>query len=111
MVSSRISAALSAASWSSIIAPRTACSASLLHGVWRPAYALAFSAVEEASGDTDVIPGWSLPVGVPEQRRRVIGHYDGNAAEPMNLIAQGTERLLGIEQALDGGPSHGKYDF
>src|SRR5204863_7253745 len=99
-----------AASWSSIIAPRTACSASLLHGVWRPAYSLALSAVEEASGDTDVIPGWSLPVGVSEQGRRMIGHDDGNAAEPMNLIAEGTERLLGIEQALGGRPSHGQDD-
>src|SRR5256885_11382049 len=45
------SAALRAASWSSSIAPRTACSASLLHGAWRPTNAR--SAVEEAADDTD----------------------------------------------------------
>src|SRR5438874_4686046 len=102
IVSSRISAALSAASWSSIMAPRTACSASLLHGVCRPAN----SVVEDASGDTDVIPGWSLPMRVTQQGRRVIGHHDRNAAEAMDLVAERSERLFGVEQRLCRCPTH-----
>src|SRR5256885_12258331 len=102
MVSSSIPAVLRAASGSSNIAPSTACSASLLHGVWRPAHSPPppRSVVEEASGDTDVIPGWSLPVGVAQQRGRMVGHDHGNATEPVNLIAEGAKRLLGAEQAL-----------
>src|SRR5437899_2901169 len=106
MVSSRISAAFSAASWSSSIALKTACSASLLQGVWRPAYSAERSVGEEASGDTDVIPGWSLPVGVTQQGRRVVGHHQRNPAEPVNVIAQRAERLLGIEQRLRRRPAH-----
>src|SRR6266446_5224293 len=111
MASSRISAALSAASWSSTIAPKTACSASLLHGAWRPAYSPDRSAVEEASGDTDVIPGWSLPVGVSQQRGRVIRDDHGDAAEPVDLIAECAEGLFGVEQTLRGRPAHGQNDF
>src|SRR6266511_1883384 len=107
MLSSRISAALSAASWSSIIAPKTACSASLLQGVCRPAYG---SVVEEAGGDTDVIPGWSLPGGVAQQRGRMVGHDHGDAAEAVHLIPERAYRLFGAEQALRRRPAHRQND-
>src|SRR6266576_5285193 len=97
IVSSSSSAALRAASWSSSMAPRTACSASLLHGAWRPAYS---RSVEEAAGDTDVIPGRSLPVGVSQQGCRMIGNDEGSPAEPVHLVPQRPERLLRVEQGL-----------
>src|ERR1700688_2357203 len=103
MVSSRTSADLRAASWSSSIAPSTACSASLFHGAWRPAEG---RSVEETAGDADVIPGWSLPVRVPEQGSWVIGNEDRDAAKPVDLVAERPERLLGVEQALRRGPAH-----
>src|SRR6266704_284058 len=69
------------------------------------------SAVEEASGDTDVIPGWSLPVGVSQQRGRVIRDAHGDATEPVDLIAERAEGLFGVEQTLRGRPAHGQNDF
>src|SRR5712691_6210899 len=105
MVSSSSSAALRAASWSSSMAPSTACSASLLHGAWRPAYS---RSVEEAAGDTDVIPGRSRPVVVPQQGGWMIGNDDGSPAEPVHLVAQRREGLLRVEQGLRCRPSHGE---
>src|SRR6058998_1080473 len=104
MVSSRSSAALRAASWSRSIAPRIACSASLLHGVWRPANVR--SAVEETAGDTDVIPGRSLPVGVAQQRSGVVRDDYGNTPEPVHAIAERAQRLLGVEYGLRRGVPH-----
>src|SRR2546425_3619246 len=105
MVSSSSSAALRAASWSSNMAPSTACSASLLHGVWRPANSGGRSA-DETAGDADVIPGRFLPVRVAEQGCRVIRDDDGNTAEPVDLVPEGAQRLLRVEQCLRGGPAH-----
>src|SRR6266498_4591131 len=104
MVSSRSSAALRAASWSRSIAPRIACSASLLHGVWRPANAR--SAVEETAGDTDVIPGRSLPVRVAQQRGGVIGDDHRNPPEPVHAVAERPERLLRVQHGLRRGVPH-----
>src|SRR6185503_1733437 len=106
MVSSRNSAALRAASWSSSIAPRTACSASLLQGAWRPANSDDRSAVEDTAGDADVIPGWSLPVGVTKQSGRVIRDDHRNPAEPVHQISHCAQRLLGVEHRLCRGPTH-----
>src|SRR6266540_1635469 len=100
MLSSRISAALSAASWSSIIAPRTACSASLLQGVCRPAYG---SVVEEAGGDTDVIP-----VVVTYHPAALL--RNPNWKRPTWDDVRIAARLFGAEQALRRRPAHRQND-
>src|SRR5947207_13460499 len=105
MTSSSSSAALRAASWSSSMAPSTACSASLLQGVWRPVKSDARS-VDETAGDADVIPGWFLPVWVPEQGGRMVGNDNRDAPEPVDLIAQRAERLLRVEERLRRRPPH-----
>src|SRR5918996_2865120 len=106
MVSASSSAAFNAASWSSSMAPSTACSASLLQGAWRPAYSR--SAVEDAAGDTDVIPGRSLPFGVAQQRGGVVRDDHRNPAEPVHPVPQCAERLLGVEKRLGRGAPHGE---
>src|SRR6266516_2085207 len=85
------------------MAPSTACSASLLHGAWRPAKS---RSVEETAGDADVIPGRLLPVGVPEQCGRMVRNDNGDAPEPMELVAEHTQRLFGVEQRLRRGAAH-----
>src|SRR5437879_13578787 len=75
------------------MAPSTACSASLLHGAWRPANSGGRSG-DETAGDTDVIPGRLLPVGAPQQRGRMVRPDDRNAAAPVHVGPQGPERLL-----------------
>src|SRR5256712_1975568 len=105
MASSRASAALSAASWSSSMAPSTACSASLLHGVWRPVNSEERSA-DETAGDADVIPGRFLPVRVAKQGSRMIGHDQGNTAESVHQVPHRPQRLFGVEQGLRGRPAH-----
>src|SRR5512134_3793732 len=103
MPSSTSSAARSAASWSSSMAPRTACSASALQGAERPPYV---SAVEKLSGDTDVIPGRLLPVRVAEQCRGMVRHDQRDAVVRVHLAAQLSERLFHAEQRFAGGPAH-----
>src|SRR3989442_6639706 len=105
MVSSSSSAALRAASWSSSMAPTTACSASLLHGVWRPVNSEERSA-DETAGDADVIPGRFLPVRVAKQGSRMIGHDQRNTAESVYQVPQGPQGLFGVEQGLRGRPAH-----
>src|SRR5205807_7764745 len=105
MASSRTSAALSAASWSSSMAPSTACSASLLHGIWRPARS-AWRSVDETAGDADVIPGGLLPVGVAEQGGRMVRDDDRDPPQAMDLIAQRAERLLRVEERLRRRAAH-----
>src|SRR2546427_12959976 len=105
MVPSSSSAALRAASWSSSMAPSTACSASLLHGVWRPVNSEVRSA-DETAGDADVIPGRFLPVRVAKQGSRMIGHDQGNTAESVHQVPQRPQGLLGIEQRLRSRPDH-----
>src|SRR6266852_6168022 len=90
---------------SATIAPSTACSASLLHGIWRPASS---RSADKTAGDADVIPGRFLPVGVPEQGGRMVGNDNRDPAEPVDLIPQGAERLLGVEQGLRGRAAHGE---
>src|SRR5918992_3284616 len=85
MQSSTSSAARSAASWSSSMAPSTACSASWLQGAERPEYV---SVVEKLSCDTDVIPGRLLPVRVAQQRRGMIRHDQRNTVVRVHLAAQ-----------------------
>src|SRR5215210_1298089 len=90
MLSSTSSAARSAASWSSSMAPNTACSASWLQGAERPTYG---SAVEKLSCDTDVIPGRLLPVRVAEQRRGMIRHDQRNTVVRVHLAPQLSQTL------------------
>src|SRR5712691_9648138 len=87
------------------MAPSTACSASLLHGAWRPANS---RSDEETAGDTDVIPGRLLPVGVPEQGGRMVCNDNRDATEPVHLAAERAQRLLGVEQRLRRGAAHGE---
>src|SRR5690348_5751633 len=98
MVSSTSSAARSAASWSSSIAPRTACSASPSQGACRPPKT---SGVEELAGDTDVIPGGLLPVGVPQEGRGVIRGDDRDPRVAVDLAAELAEGLLGLQEGRD----------
>src|SRR6266516_509792 len=86
------------------MAPSTACSASLLHGVWRPVNSEVRSA-DETSGDAYVIPGRLLPVRVAKQASRMIGHDQGNTAESVHQVPQRPQRLLGVEQRLRGRPA------
>src|SRR2546430_1673530 len=79
------------------MAPSTACSASLLHGIWRPASSVCRSA-DETAGDADVIPGRLLPVGVAEQGGRMVGDDHRDPPQAMHLIAQRAERLLRVEE-------------
>src|SRR5256886_3438380 len=88
------------ASWSSSMAPSTACSASLLQGTWRPANS---RSGEETAGDADVIPGRFLPMGVPEQGGRMVRNDNRDAPKPVDLVAERAQRLLGIEQRLRRG--------
>src|SRR5215210_3913095 len=104
MLSSTSSAARSAASWSSSMAPNTACSASWLQGAERPTYG---SAVEKLSCDTDVIPGRLLPVRVAEQRRGMVRHDQRNAVVRVHLAAKLSQTLLHAEQRFAGGSPHG----
>src|ERR1041385_533497 len=87
------------------MAPSTACSASLLQGVWRPANSDVRS-VDETAGDADVIPGRFLPVRVPEQGRRMVRNDNGNAPEPVDLVAERAQRLFGVEYGLRRRPAH-----
>src|SRR6266850_2596954 len=87
------------------MAPSTACSASLLHGVWRPVNSEERSG-DETAGDADVIPGRFLPVRVAEQGSRMIGHDQGNTTEPVHEVPQRSQRLFGIEQRLRGRAAH-----
>src|SRR5215210_9298643 len=103
MLSSTSSAARSAASWSSSMAPNTACSASWLQGAERPTYG---SAVEKLSCDTDVIPGRLLPVRVAEQRRGMVRHDERNAVVRVHLAAEIPQALLHAEHRLAGSPAH-----
>src|SRR5207247_6392209 len=95
-------------SWSRSIAPRTACSASLLQGAWRPANS---RSGEETVGDADVIPGRFLPVGVSQEGRRMVRDDDRDAAEPMNPVAERAEGLPGVEQRLRRRAPHGEDYF
>src|SRR5213594_1288200 len=88
------------------MAPSTACSASLLHGACRPANSAGERSGDETAGDADVIPGRLLPMGVPEQGGRMVRNDNRNAPEPMDLVPQGTERLLGVEERLRRRPAH-----
>src|SRR5215510_2086821 len=108
MESSRSSAALRAASWSSSIAASTACSASLLQGALRPGNSR--SAVEETVGDADVIPGRFLPVRVSEQGRGVVGHDHRNTPEAVDFAPQRAERLLRVQERLRRGVPHREDD-
>src|SRR6185312_15128534 len=108
MVSSTSSAARSAASWSSSIAARTACSASWLQGAARPTYG---SAIEKLSCDTDVIPGRLLPVRVAEQRRGMIRHDQRNAVVRVHLAAQLSQTLSDPQHGLRGRAAQGKNHF
>src|SRR6476660_856773 len=103
MVSSTISPARSAASWSSSIAASTACPPSWLQGPARPT---SVSAVEKLSGDTDVIPGRLLPVRVAQQRRGMVRHDQRNAVVRVHLAPQLAQTLSHAEQCLAGGPAH-----
>src|SRR5919109_3916692 len=105
MESSTSSAARSAASWSSSIAPSTACSASALQGAERPTYG---STVEKLSGDTDVIPGRLLPVGVAQQCRGMIGDDQRNAVVRVHLVPQLPQALPHPQHRLARGPAHGE---
>src|SRR5207245_3183244 len=87
------------------MAPSTACSASLLQGTWRPANS---RSGEATAGDADVIPGRFLPIGVPEQGGRMVRNDNGNAAEPVDVVPERSERLLGVEHRLRGGATHGE---
>src|SRR4030081_2584725 len=89
------------------MAPRTACSASLLHGIWRPASSVWRSA-NETAGDADVIPGRLLPVGVAQQGGRMVGDDHRYPAHAVDLIAQRAQRLLGVEERVRGGAAHGQ---
>src|SRR2546422_8179523 len=80
------------------MAPSTACSASLLHGVWRPVNSEERSA-DETAGDADVIPGRFLPVRVAKQGSRMIGHDQGNTAESVHQVPQRPQGLLGSERS------------
>src|SRR4051794_38705032 len=103
MLSSTSSAARSAASWSSSMAPNTACSASWLQGAERPTYG---SAVEKLSCDTDVIPGRLLPVRVAQQGRGMVRHDERNAVERVYLAAKLPQTLPHAEHGFAGGPAH-----
>src|SRR2546423_14462883 len=85
------------------MAPSTACSASLLHGAWRPANS---RSGEETAGDTDVIPGRLLPIGVPEQGGRMVRNDNRNAPEAVELVSQGAQRLFRVEDRLRRRASH-----
>src|SRR6476646_2609152 len=106
MLSSISSAARSAASWSSSIAPSTACSASLLQGAARPTYE---SAIEKLSCDTDVIPGRLLPVGVAQQRSRMVRHHEGDPVVAVDLVAELAQTLLHAEERLGRRAPEGEY--
>src|SRR6476660_6579747 len=103
MVSSTISPARSAASWSSSIAASTACPPSWLQGPARPT---SVSAVETLSGDTDVIPGRLLPVRVAEQRRGMVRHDQRNAVVRVHLAPELSQTLAHAEHRFAGRPAH-----
>src|SRR3954462_1340341 len=113
MLSSTSSAARSAASWSSSMAPNTACSASWLQGAERPTYG---SAIEKLSCDTDVIPGRLLPVRVAEQRRGMVSHDQRNTVVRVHLAPQLSQTPSDPQHGLRGRAAQGKnhsrlYDF
>src|ERR1700758_2363575 len=89
------------------MAPSTACSASLLHGIWRPAGS-EWRSADEMAGDADVIPGGLLPVGVAEQGGRMVRHDHRDPPQAVYLIAERAERLLGVEQRLRRRAAHGE---
>src|SRR5215210_6849810 len=108
MLSSTSSAARSAASWSSSMAPNTACSASWLQGAERPTYG---SAVEKLSCDTDVIPGRLLPIRVAEQRRGMVRHDERDAVVRVHLVAKLSQTFSHTEQGFCGRAAKGEDHF
>src|SRR3954462_10023585 len=108
MLSSTSSAARSAASWSSSMAPNTACSASWLQGAERPTYG---SAIEKLSCDTDVIPGRLLPVRVAGQRRGMVRHDERYTVVRVHLVAKLSQTLSHAQHCLGSGAAQGKDHF
>src|SRR6185436_14220370 len=89
------------------MAPSTACSASGLQGAARSAV----STVEKLSGDTDVIPGWLLPIGVPKEGRGMISNNQRCAAVGMYSAAQIREGSLDLQDRFGRGGAEQDDDF
>src|SRR5690606_18343154 len=68
------------------------------------------SAVEELAGDTDVIPGGSLPVRVAEQRRGVVRGDERDATPAVHLAATLPPALpRAKERGRRGGPERHEH--
>ena len=59
--------------------------------------------------DTNVIPGWFLPIRVAKECSGVVGDHQRDAAEPMDLVAERAQRPLVIEERAGGDASHSDY--
>src|SRR5687768_12925606 len=108
MVSSTCSPARRIASWSSSMAPSTACSASPVYGGRRSRYGSTRGggAIENSTGELDIFPGRPLPGLVAQQRCGVIRRDQRHTAIQVHLPAQLTDAELRAEERLRGEVPH-----
>src|SRR2546430_2727323 len=90
------------ASWSSNMAPMTACSASSEYGGRRSLYGSTrrLGAIEYSTGELDIFPGGTLPGGVPQERGRMIGRDERDTAVAVHLTSQLRDAELRAEERL-----------
>src|SRR3712207_1554743 len=102
MVSSTCSPARRIASWSSSIAPSTACSASCENGGRRSWYGSTRGggAIEKSTGKLDILPGGALPGGVTQKRGGVVRGHERHPAVEVHLAAQLADPELRVEEGL-----------
>src|SRR5919199_3837329 len=90
------------ASWSSSIAPITACSASSEYGGRRSLYGSTrrLGAIEYSTGELDIFPGGTLPGGIAQERGGVVRRDERNPVVAMHLASQLRDPELRAEERL-----------
>src|SRR5919199_1436494 len=92
------------ASWSSSIAPITACSASSEYGGRRSLYGSTRlgRAIEYSTGELDIFPGGTLPGGIAQQRGGGVRRDERDPVVAVHLTAQLGDPDFRAEERLRG---------
>src|SRR5438067_2101829 len=101
------------ASWSSSIAPMTACSASSENGGRRSLYGSTrrLGAIEYSTGELDIFPGGTLPGRVPQERGGMIRRDERDPVVAMHLASQLRDPELRAEERLRCEVAHRENHF